>query len=113
MNNNNIPLRSLQDANANITLSSDWDVSALNPFIGLSNAVTRSPQQLTLEEAIAAYTINAAYVMRQEDKVGSLVAGKEADFIILDKNPFDISAEEIMGIQVLETYLKGNLIYER
>ncbi|HNL07177.1 MAG TPA: amidohydrolase, partial [Chitinophagales bacterium] len=81
--NNIIPLKAFKQANARITLSSDWDVSDLNPFVGIQNAVTRSPQELSLEDALKAYTINAAYVMRQEDIVGSLEVGKEADFIVL------------------------------
>ncbi len=113
LNQNNIPLRSLQDAGARITLSSDWDVSELNPFIGIHNAVTRSPQQLTLAEAIRAYTINAAYVMRQEDIVGSIEVGKEADLIILDRNPFELATTQLKQVQVLETYLQGELVYER
>ncbi len=113
LNQNNIPIKSLHAANARVTLSSDWDVSELNPFIGLENAVTRSPQELSLEEAIKAYTINAAYVMRQEDKVGSLEVGKEADFVILDRNLFDIAPRNISRTNVYETYLRGELIYER
>ncbi len=113
LNDNNIPLKSLHEANARITLSSDWDVSALNPFIGLQNAVTRSPQALSLEEAIKAYTINAAYVMRQEHKVGSLEVGKEADFILLDRNIFDIPSDQINQVKVDETYLQGRLVYAR
>lgn len=108
-----IPIKSLHDQGARITLSSDWDVSTLNPFVGLENAVTRSPEELTLEEAIKAYTINAAYVMRQEDKVGSIEVGKEADFIILDRNLFDISLGQIHKVEVVKTYLQGKLVYER
>lgn len=111
LNDNIIPIKSLYQAGARITLSSDWDVSSLNPFIGIENAVTRSPQELSLEEAIKAYTINAAYVMRQEDKVGSLEVGKEADFIVLDQNIFDIAVNQINKTTVLETYLQGNQIY--
>ena len=111
LSDNIIPLKSLHEANARITLSSDWDVSTLNPFVGLQNAVTRTPQELSLEEAIKAYTINAAYVMRQEDKVGSIEVGKEADFIILDRNLFEIQSQQVSQTQVLETYLQGNLIY--
>jgi len=85
LSENIIPLRSLKENGARIALSSDWDVSSLSPFVGLQNAVTRTPQALSLEDAIIAYTLNAAYVMRQEDKVGSLEVGKEADFIVLDK----------------------------
>lgn len=113
LNNNIIPLKSLSDANARISLSSDWDVSALNPFIGLQNAVTRTPQELTLAEAIKAYTLNAAYVMRQEDKVGSLEVGKEADFIVLNQDIFNVPATQIGQTQVLETYLQGKLIYSK
>jgi hypothetical protein len=109
---NIIPLKDLKNANARITLSSDWDVSELNPFIGIQNAVTRSPQDLSLEEAIKAYTINAAYVMRQENKVGSIEEGKEADLIILDKNIFDIPVTQIKSTSVKATYLKGKLVYE-
>lgn len=110
---NIIPLRSLADANARITLSSDWDVSELNPFVGLQNAVTRTPQALTLAEAIRAYTINSAYVMRQENVVGSLEVGKEADFIVLNNNPFDVNTTQIKNIKVDETYLRGARVYQR
>jgi predicted amidohydrolase YtcJ len=113
LNNANIPIKSLHQANARITLSSDWDVSSLNPFIGLQNAVTRTPQELSLANAIKAYTINPAYVMRQETKVGTLEVGKEADFIVLSQNLFDIQPNQINQSIVLKTYLKGELIYER
>ena len=113
LSNNVIPIKSLQEANARVTLSSDWDVSTLNPFVGLQNAVTRSPQELSLEEAIKAYTLNPAYVMRQETVTGSLEKGKEADMIILDKNPFDIAPDKINTIKVMETYLRGNPVYKR
>ncbi|MDW3652012.1 MAG: amidohydrolase family protein [Bacteroidia bacterium] len=113
LNQNNIPLKSLYQAQARISLSSDWDVSSLNPFIGIQHAVNREPQALSLEEAVKAYTLNAAYVMRQEAKVGSLEVGKEADLIILNKNIFDISANSIGSVKVDETYLQGRRIYER
>ena len=112
LNNANIPIKNLQQAEARITLSSDWDVSPLNPFIGIKNAVTRAPQEISLANAIRAYTINGAYVMRQETKVGSLEVGKEADFIVLDQNLFSIPANQIDQTKVLKTYLKGNLIFE-
>tara|TARA_R110002050_G_scaffold263772_1_gene404405 strand:- start:1276 stop:2961 length:1686 start_codon:yes stop_codon:yes gene_type:complete len=113
LNNANVPIKSLQQANARVTLSSDWDVSSLNPFIGLQNAVTRAPQELSLADAIKAYTINPAYVMRQESKVGTLEVGKEADFIVLSQNLFDIQPNQINQTVVLETYLKGELIYKQ
>ncbi len=51
--------------------------------------------------------------MRQENKVGTLEVGKEADFIVLSQNLFDIPTNQINQTQVLETYLKGELIYEQ
>lgn len=113
LNNANIPLKNLKNAGARLTLSSDWDVSDLNPFTGMQNAVTRTPQEISLEDAVKAYTINAAYVMRQENVVGSIEVGKEADLILLDQNIFDIPANQIGSTKVDFTYLKGKLVFER
>lgn len=77
----------------------------------MQNAVTKNPQQISLVEAIKAYTINAAYVMRQEDKVGSIEVGKEADLIVLDRNIFSLSANQISKTKVIKTYLKGKQVY--
>ena len=111
LNDNIIPIKSLFEADARVTLSSDWDVSDLNPFVGLQNAVSRNPQEISLEEAVKAYTINAAYVMRQEDKAGSLEVGKEADFVVLNQNIFDVATDRISKTKVQETYLQGNRVY--
>ncbi|MEM7298831.1 MAG: amidohydrolase [Bacteroidota bacterium] len=111
LNDNIIPIKSLNQAGARITLSSDWDVSTLNPFVGMQNAITRSPQELSLEETVKAYTINAAYVMRQESLTGSLEVGKAADLIILDQNIFEIPNDQIRNTTVVATYLNGERIY--
>jgi predicted amidohydrolase YtcJ len=108
-----VPLKSLTTAKARLTLSSDWDVSTLNPFVGMQNAVTRSPQEISLAEAVKAYTINAAYTMRQEDKVGTIEVGKEADLIVLDRDIFSISPTSIGQTQVTSTYLRGKLVYQK
>jgi len=110
---NAVPIKSLDSAGARITLSSDWNVSPFNPFIGLQNAVTRAPQELTLTKAIKAYTLNGAYVMRQEDKVGSIEVGKLADFVVLDRNLFDIAEDTINKTKVDMTVFDGEIIYQR
>ncbi|MEW6982028.1 amidohydrolase [Colwelliaceae bacterium 6471] len=110
---NEIPIKSLDDAGARVTLSSDWNVSSLNPFVGLQNAVTRTPQELSLAKAIKAYTHNGAYVMRQEDKVGSIEVGKLADLVILDQNLFDIVPNQINQTRVVMTVFDGQIIYQR
>lgn len=110
--NNLFPIKSFYEANARLTLSSDWDVSELNPFIGIQNAVTRTPQELpTVEAAIKAYTINAAYVMRQEDKTGSLEVGKFADLIIIDRDIFEVAKTQIRNTNVLLTMLGGKEVF--
>jgi predicted amidohydrolase YtcJ len=90
---------------------SDWDVSDLNPFIGIQHATQRGHQAVNVKTAVEMYTINAAYVMRHEDRVGSLVAGKEADFIVVDKNIFRIPTLQISGTNVLQTVVKGKVVY--
>ncbi len=110
--NNIVPLKKFYDAEARVVLSSDWDVSDLNPFVGMQNALTRAPQNLpNIEEAIRSYTINAAYVMRQEDIVGSLEVGKYADMIVLDKDITKIPMNTINTTKVVRTVLAGETIY--
>jgi len=110
---NAVPIKSLNEAGARVTLSSDWNVSPFNPFIGLQNAVTRAPQELTLAQAIKAYTLNGAYVMRQEHIVGSIEVGKSADLIILDRNIFEIDPKTINQTKVLTTLLDGEVVYQK
>ncbi|KGJ95914.1 amidohydrolase [Colwellia psychrerythraea] len=110
---NAVPIKSLDAAGARITLSSDWNVSPFNPFLGLQNAVTRAPQELSLTKAIKAYTLNSAYVMRQEDKVGSIEVGKLADFVVLDRNIFDIAPNTINQTKIFMTVFDGETIYQR
>lgn len=108
-----IPLKSLEDAGAKITLSSDWDVSSMNPFRSIQNAVTRAPQNMaSVENAVDAKTINSAYALSQEEYTGSIEEGKLADFICIDRNIFDIPENQIAQTQVTLTVLGGVVVYE-
>jgi predicted amidohydrolase YtcJ len=101
---NIIPLKSIFETGARVTLSSDWDVSSLNPFIGMQNALTRAPQNLpTIEDAVKAYTINGAYVLRQETNTESLEVGKWADFICVNQDIFTVPTNQIAQTIVLST----------
>ena len=96
-----------------------------NPFLGLYAAVTRqsreglpaggwyADQALTREEALHSFTLAAAYAAHQETRLGSLEPGKWADFIILDRNYFEVPAGEIDDIVVLETWVSGERVFER
>ena len=95
-----------------MTLSSDWDVSMLNPFVGMQNALTRKPQQLPdVAAAIKAYTLTPAYALRQEEITGSIEVGKQADLIVLDRNLLEAPLNQISKTTVLETYLAGERVY--
>jgi len=108
-----LPVRDIYDTGAVVTLSSDWDVSSLSPFVGMQNALTRGAQSLPdLASVIEAYTINGAYVMDQDHITGSIEVGKEADFIIIDQNPFEIDLNKISEIKVLKTILAGETVYQ-
>ncbi|MBQ4846737.1 amidohydrolase [Pseudoalteromonas sp. MMG005] len=108
-----VPIKNLLSAGATLTLSSDWNVSTFNPFVGLSNAISRVPQNITLAQAIEAYTINSAYAMRQEQVVGSIEVGKLADLVVLDRNLFEQNASEIKNTKVEMTLLDGEVVYQR
>lgn len=98
-------------------------VNPYNPFLGMATAITRKakwyegqlhPEEaLTREEAIRFYTRNNAYLLFNEDHVGSLEPGKRGDFIVLDRDILTCPVDEIRDIQVLATWLNGKQIYAR
>jgi predicted amidohydrolase YtcJ len=118
------PIGSLARNGAVIAGGSDWPVSSLNPLDAIQVAITRrSPQAgagpawipeevVDLPTILAAYTINGAYAFGQETETGSLEAGKAADLIVLDRNLFEIPAEQIHGVRVVRTMLEGKTVWK-
>ncbi len=116
--------RRLVDSGAVIASGSDFPVELSNPFHGLYAAVTRkdrddkpdggwyADQALTRAEALHSFTLAAAYAAHQEDRLGSLEPGKWADFIIIDRDYFDVPASEIDDIVVLQTWVGGRKVYD-
>jgi predicted amidohydrolase YtcJ len=117
------PARSLRDAGAVIAGGSDWNVSSFDAFVAMEHAVTRAEargrppllpeQSITLQDAVDAYTINAAYALKQERTTGSLEPGKRADLIVIDRDIFSIDPAELHATRVLSTYLDGREVYRR
>lgn len=117
------PVRSIRDTGAVIAGGSDWDVSSLNPLDAIETAVRRQDphavsgptlgenEEIDLATALDMYTRNAAYVMRLDDRTGSIEPGKRADLIVLDRNLFEIPATEINEAKVLLTMLDGAVVY--
>src|SRR4029077_2832884 len=93
----------------------------VNPFRAFQTGVTRAggkaqrplniDERIPLETAIDAYTINAAYAMKQDKTTGSLEAGKRADLVVLDRDILSVDPETIEDTKVLATYLNGRLVY--
>ena len=106
------PLRSILDKGGIICGSSDSPVQPLNPFLqihGMVNFPIES-ESISVYEAFRTYTYNGAYATFEEDTRGTLEKGKEADFIVLDKNPFKIPKTELLDLKVQETYIDGKKI---
>jgi predicted amidohydrolase YtcJ len=117
------PIASVERAGGRIVGGSDWDVSSANPLEAIETAVRRQDafeqsgpvlnenERVSLASMIDAYTINAAWVMHQEDKAGSIEPGKRADIVVLDRDLFDIPPEQISEARVVMTLLDGEVIY--
>jgi len=119
------PIGSVARSGALIVGGSDWSVSSLNPLDAIQVAVTRRgladaagepwlPQEvIDLPTAIRAYTVNGAFLSRQETMTGSIEPGKAADLVVLDRNLFAVPAREIHLAKVLLTVLEGKIAYRR
>ena len=115
------PAGSLHAAGAMIVGGSDWDVSSYNPFRAFQTAVTRTggkgqkplniDERIPLTTAVDAYTINAAFAMKQDATTGSLEVGKRADLVVLDRDIFSVDPYTIADTIVIATYLDGRLVY--
>ena len=116
--------RRLLDSGAVLASGSDFPVELPDPFHGLYAAVKRQDRQglpeggwypdqaMTRAEALHSFTLGAAFAAHQEDRLGSLEPGKWADFIVVDRDYFEIPASEIDDIRVLQTWVGGKLVYE-
>ncbi|CAH6781026.1 Urease [Vibrio chagasii] len=106
-------LDAILKTDANITLSSDWNVHDINPLVGIANSLIMGKTGLTdIYTAIDAYTLNAAKSLGIDDITGTIEVGKSADFAILDKDITTLSARGIAKTQVLMTVLRGDVVYD-
>lgn len=64
-----------------------------------------------MRSALAAYTINGAYLSHRETEAGSIEAGKSADLVVLDRNLLAVPPSDIHKARVLLTMLEGEVVY--
>jgi len=114
-----MPVGTAVAAGHRVSLHADSPMYPPEPFRLMRTAVTRETrtgEAIALSEAISpdqalrAITIDAAWQLFAEDRVGSIEAGKLADFTVVDRNPLDVEPTELDTIQVLETWLGGRRI---
>lgn len=121
-------LKTLMHLSPALTFGSDHpaDEFGKSPFIGIEMGITRQlfdnpempillplSERLTVADMIRGYTINAAYQMRMENKIGSIEEGKYADMIVIDQNLFEIDPHDIHNTNVDITVYDGRIVYER
>lgn len=132
------PLNRFVKNGITIVSSSDFPVTPEpNPFHAIEAGVTRNlynapslgvdditdmddprylldkDERVSLTDMLRSFTCNAAYAKFLENKIGSLETGKYGDFIVLDKNPYDVNPIDLEFITVLETYFGGEKVYEK
>lgn len=111
------PFKTLMKSGVVIVGSSDSPTEILNPILGIHAAVTRGgflpEESLNVNEAIRAFTINAAYASFEEESKGSIEKGKLADFIVLSEDITRIPTERINDVRVGMTVVGGRVVYSR
>ncbi|QTT88265.1 amidohydrolase [Pseudomonas chlororaphis] len=115
------PAHSLLKQGATLAGASDWPVSSPNPWNAIAQAITRkgplgvlnADERLDRETMFYAYTLNAARAIGLEQRIGSLSAGKQADFIVLDRDVFRVDDKALHETQVLQTWFAGREVYAR
>ena len=108
-----LPYRLLLDSGARIAFGSDQVIGS--PLAGMALAVTHPitrGRRMTIEEALRAYTSDAAYAAFQDGDNGSIEPGKLADLVLLDRDLTQIPPEEIRTTRVLMTVVGGQIVFE-
>lgn len=117
--------RSLQQAGARIAFGSDWPVAPATPLEGIYAAVTRRTlddrnpngwvpdQKIAVEDALRAYTLDAAYGTFEENEKGSISPGKLADIVVVDRNLTRVPPETIRDAKIEYTIVGGRVVYQR
>jgi predicted amidohydrolase YtcJ len=104
-----------------LAFGSDSPVESINPWPGIYSAMTRSngesvfleEEKITAMEALTAFSEGAAFAAFKEADLGTLTAGKLADFIVVKENPLEVPIAQIPKLQVDETYIGGKQVWKK
>ncbi|HXH59728.1 MAG TPA: amidohydrolase family protein, partial [Fimbriimonadaceae bacterium] len=111
--------KDILDSGGILAFGSDWPVVTINPFLGMESAVTgktlagtywQTQNDITVYEALRAYTSSGAYAMFWEDRIGRIAPGYLADFVILSDSPFG-PEPNWAGMHPIATYVGGKKVY--
>lgn len=116
------PWKQFLDNHIPLAFGTDYPVEPINPFRGIYAAVTRKNeagtkeyypgQKLTIQQALAAYTVGSAYAQFAETTKGTLAPGMLADFVVLDRDLTKVAPPDILKTQVLRTVVGSKTVYE-
>ena len=117
-----LPLKAAENNSLIFSLHADQPMFESDPLSLLHTAVNRKTRygnlfgksnKIGVEQGLKSLTINAAWQIKMENKIGSIKPGKYADFVILDQNPMMVDPEKIKDIHVLQTIVNGNIVYKK
>lgn len=115
------PMREAVDRDMIFSMHNDSPVTKADPLKLVWNAVARETatgrvlgenQKITVYEALKAVTIYAAYQYHMDQFTGSIKQGKVADFVVLEKNPLLCNTEELKNLQIRQTWIDGQKVYQ-
>jgi predicted amidohydrolase YtcJ len=116
-------LGSLVRAGATFALHSDYNlvVAPMHPLtaawiavnrLGADNETVVAPgERISVDQALRAITVDAAYVLNRDDRLGSIEVGKHADFAVLDDDPYEVDPKRLRDIGIRGTVLAGEVHY--
>ena len=116
--------KTLKNMGTTVSNGSDCPVELPNVLGGIQCAVTRTDlkgsvsaylpdEAFTVQEALDSFTHDSAYASFEEHRKGNIQPGQLADFVVLEQNPFTVSASQLSGISVLQTFLGGRNVYKK
>ncbi|PEC50900.1 amidohydrolase [Bacillus sp. AFS077874] len=114
-------INSIKKTGAQLSFGTDFPIDSFNPLLQIYRAITRIdssgkavwiPEEcITLSDALKAYTYGSAFGTSREQELGTILEGKLADIVVLDRNLFQMQKEEILEASVQMTISDGKIVY--